>query len=94
MLANKEDRHAEFICVSALFDPVSQKTLTGKGIWTGKLQFPARGISRGFGYDSIFVPEGYEKTIAELGETIKSRIGHRGKSIRALLGNNLPWTVK
>lgn len=36
----------------------------------------------GFGYDPIFVPNGYEKTFSELGETIKNRISHRGEALR------------
>ena len=38
----------------------------------------------GFGYDPIFVPEGYEKTNAQLGEAVKNTISHRGKALRAM----------
>jgi XTP/dITP diphosphohydrolase len=52
----------------------------------GEIRFPAKGTS-GFIFDPIFVPDGYDRTISELGETIKAAIGCRGKSIRVLLEN-------
>ncbi|SMC08481.1 RdgB/HAM1 family non-canonical purine NTP pyrophosphatase [Nitratiruptor tergarcus] len=58
-----------------------------KGIFTthgwmwGEVIDEARG-DRGFGYDPMFIPEGYEKTLGELDEEVKKRISHRAKALR------------
>ncbi|MDR0740304.1 MAG: non-canonical purine NTP pyrophosphatase [Puniceicoccales bacterium] len=89
MLSAKGDCRAEFVCVSAIYDPRSGRSFTGKGIMGGEILFPAKGTD-GFGFDPIFVPDGYDRTIAELGISVKTVIGHRGKSVRALLENYCP----
>jgi XTP/dITP diphosphohydrolase len=86
MLSLQTDRHAAFVCTSVIYNPKDGKIFTGEGTMNGEIQFPSKG-NHGFGFDSIFVPDGYDKTIAELGETVKATIGHRGKSIRTLLEN-------
>ena len=55
------------------------KSHSFEGRVDGTILFEKRG-SGGFGYDPIFIPEGYEKTFAELGDTIKNKISHRAKA--------------
>jgi XTP/dITP diphosphohydrolase len=86
MLSARGDRRAEFICVSVIYDPQGGRIFTGEGTMGGEIRFPAKGTG-GFGFDPIFVPDGYDRTIAELGISVKATIGHRGKSVRALLEN-------
>ena len=53
------------------------------GIMEGSIA-PARAGKGGFGYDPVFIPEGYDKTNAQLGENVKNAISHRGKALRAM----------
>lgn len=54
-----------------------------EGICKGEIIEEKRG-GAGFGYDPIFVPEGYEQTFAELGNDVKNRISHRAKAVELL----------
>jgi XTP/dITP diphosphohydrolase len=54
-----------------------------EGIVTGRLIREPRGPN-GFGYDPIFVPDGYEVTTAEMDPADKDKISHRGRALRAL----------
>jgi XTP/dITP diphosphohydrolase len=54
-----------------------------EGVCEGTLVTRPRG-TRGFGYDPIFVPAGWEATMAELSDEEKDRVSHRGRALRAL----------
>jgi non-canonical purine NTP pyrophosphatase (RdgB/HAM1 family) len=56
----------------------------GEGVSRGQLVLPPRG-GDGFGWDPVFVPEGSDRTFAELGPREKDRTGHRGRAWRSLL---------
>ena len=58
-------------------------TLHAEGTCEGTLVAKRRG-NGGFGYDPIFVPEGWDETMAELTDEQKDRISHRGRAFRAL----------
>lgn len=82
-LDRKEDKSAFFICVmAAKFPDGSERIFEGR--INGKITWPIRGAS-GFGYDPIFVPGGYEKTFAEMGEEEKNRISHRSIALSKLI---------
>ncbi len=73
---------AEFVCAAALVTPSGTEVAT-EGRMSGRLVRVPRGPF-GFGYDPIFVPEGYEATSAELTPEVKDAISHRGRALRAL----------
>lgn len=74
-----EDRQALFECSIALASPAGLKKCV-KGTCEGSLLTKDRGGS-GFGYDSLFIKHGYNKTFAELSESVKNRISHRRKAL-------------
>lgn len=77
-----EDRlGAAFRCAVALVGPGGETVVDGA--MAGHLVRAARGEG-GFGYDPIFVPDGYERTSAELDPAEKDAISHRGRALRAL----------
>lgn len=75
-------RTARYRCVAALAFPGGE-VLHTEGVCEGTLEARRRG-ERGFGYDPIFVPEGWDETMAELTAEQKDRISHRGRAFRAL----------
>ena len=76
----KENRKARFRTVIALLLNGDQHFF--EGIIIGKIIREKRGTA-GFGYDPIFVPDGYDKTFAELGDDEKNKISHRARAIQA-----------
>ena len=72
------DYSAYFICALAICWP-DGKNKVFEGRIDGTLTFPPRG-KLGFGYDPIFIPEGHDKTFAEMDPTYKHKISHRSKA--------------
>jgi XTP/dITP diphosphohydrolase len=90
---------ARFCCVIALSPTLSEKTESASpvcyadelemqtqlfnGACEGRIIFEARGPN-GFGYDPLFVPNGFDQTFAELGDDVKNRFSHRAKALEKL----------
>ena len=81
-LTGKSDRGAQFRTVIALL--IGEETQLFEGIVRGSIIEERRGEA-GFGYDPIFVPDGYEQTFAQLGNEVKNRISHRAKAVEQLV---------
>lgn len=77
-LKGKENRKARFRTIVALVD--GDEELTFEGICNGMIIEEQKG-TEGFGYDPIFMPEGYGQTFAELDSSTKNLISHRGKAV-------------
>lgn len=81
-LEDKSDRSAQFRTVIALI--INGERYQFDGIVKGHIAKEKRGTN-GFGYDPIFVPEGYDKAFAELGNEVKNQISHRARATQKLI---------
>lgn len=89
-----EKRAARFHCVMALVEtnpqsairnlqPGSREAELFDGVCEGRIALEPRGQG-GFGYDPLFVPDGFEQTFAELGDAVKNKLSHRAKALEKL----------
>lgn len=75
------DRTARFLCTLVLARDGEEKGVF-RGTVEGRIARTPSG-GGGFGYDPLFIPEGYETSLADLGAEVKSRLSHRSKAVRA-----------
>lgn len=86
-LDGQADRAARFVCVIALASPTGLIG-TAEGEVRGRIIHEPRG-DHGFGYDPVFVPEGFDQTFAELPGEVKNRFSHRGNALQQAVANGL-----
>lgn len=79
-----EKRTAHFKTVIAMVEDGKEPVVV-EGVLNGHIADEKRGTA-GFGYDPTFIPEGYDKTFAELGTDVKNKISHRSRALKALVG--------
>ncbi len=77
------NRNASFLCQMVVFDSDGQEHLFDGEI-KGTIAKAEAGKT-GFGYDSVFIPEGETKTLAELGLAFKNKVSHRARAVEKLL---------
>lgn len=77
------DRRARFTTVACFFEPKTVKTLFFTGQLAGEIAQKPAGEA-GFGYDPIFIPQGFNQTLAELGIKVKNKISHRYQAFTQL----------
>lgn len=78
-LAGVKNRAARFRCVAALSDPAG-RVETVAGACPGRIIEELRG-AQGFGYDPLFIPDGHDRTFAEMGNEEKNKLSHRGRAM-------------
>ena len=81
-LINNKNRKARFKTIIALI--LNGKLYQFKGIVNGLISYSSKG-NKGFGYDPVFVPEGYSKSFAELSLYEKNKISHRSIAVKKLI---------
>ena len=80
-MSNVKDRTARFRTVISLIINGVEHQFEGRV--EGRIATEKHG-EEGFGYDPIFIPEGYDKSFAELGEEVKNQISHRARAVKKL----------
>ncbi|MDJ0646262.1 MAG: non-canonical purine NTP diphosphatase [Flavobacteriaceae bacterium] len=88
-LKDKTDRSAQFKTVIAL--NLNGKQYLFEGVCKGEILYEKRG-SAGFGYDPIFVPDGFKESFAEMSMEEKGKISHRGRAVAQLVA--FLWSLK
>ena len=87
-LEGKSDRGAQFRTVITLIrvtgDRLQDATLQVEGVVRGRIAEEEYG-NGGFGYDPVFIPEGYDKTFGELPAEVKNNISHRARALQSLV---------
>jgi XTP/dITP diphosphohydrolase len=81
-LAQHQNRKARFITIISLI--IEDEEHLFEGICKGTIISEKRG-KQGFGYDPVFIPEGYHQTFAEMNQEQKAVLSHRGKAVRKLV---------
>ena len=79
-----ENRKAKFVCCMTLVDKDGQIIYSTRGECHGQIIKERKGTN-GFGYDPIFLPDGYDVTLAEMSEDGKNAISHRGRALVQML---------
>ncbi|MBK9205758.1 MAG: RdgB/HAM1 family non-canonical purine NTP pyrophosphatase [Candidatus Obscuribacter sp.] len=77
-------RQAAFVCALALVDKSGQTVYTTEVRWTGQIALSERGDG-GFGFDPVFIPDGYQITAAEMPALKKNAISHRSMAFNNVL---------
>jgi len=78
------NRNARFVCSIAVADAAGNILHMAEGVCRGKIAVQPRG-KLGFGYDPLFVPEGFSETFGELSGRIKSEISHRARAFEQIM---------
>ena len=84
-LQDEQNRNAKYVCVAVLYNPKTKQSQSFRGELFGNIVAAAGKGEQGFGFDPIFMPNGYSQTFAELGPEIKNSISHRAVAFRALV---------
>ena len=78
------DRSARFVCSIAIADADGNIVAVAEGVCEGAIAAAPRGDG-GFGYDPLFVPDGYNQTFGELSGSVKQKISHRSQAFRQII---------
>jgi XTP/dITP diphosphohydrolase len=79
-----ENRSARFVCAMAIAEETGEIKFLATGSCEGKIALNPRG-TKGFGYDPIFIPDGFDLTFGELSGEVKQKISHRARAMEKII---------
>jgi XTP/dITP diphosphohydrolase len=79
-----ENRRVRFVCAMAVADATGEIKFVAEGVCNGTITKAPRGAN-GFGYDPVFVPEGFSETFGELSDDVKREISHRARASKKII---------
>ncbi len=82
--AEKQNRTARFVSHIAFASPDGNVLFEAEGVCEGSIAFEPKG-SNGFGYDPVFIPDGFDKTFGELSDEVKQNVSHRARAIAKII---------
>lgn len=82
--SGSESREARFVCAMAVADKTGEIIMVAEGYCPGRITEKPAGEG-GFGYDPVFVPDGFELTFGELSSEIKDKISHRARAFEKII---------
>ncbi len=80
----QSERSARFVCAMAICDASGELKYAAEAVCTGTIAVTPTGTN-GFGYDPIFIPDGFEQTFGELSTEIKQKISHRARAVEKII---------
>jgi XTP/dITP diphosphohydrolase len=83
-LGKTNNRRARFVCAMAVADENGEIKFVSEGICDGQIALKPRG-AKGFGYDPIFIPDGFSETFGELSNEVKRKISHRARAMEKII---------
>lgn len=83
-MSNSSNRRAKFVCAMTLVDKDGNIIRQEIGECHGQIALNQAGVN-GFGYDPVFIPDGYDITIAQMSEEEKNTISHRSRALRKMI---------
>jgi XTP/dITP diphosphohydrolase len=83
-LGENVERRARFVCVMAIADQTGDIKFISEGICDGRIALNLIG-TKGFGYDPVFIPDGFDETFGELSGVVKQKISHRARAMKKII---------
>ena len=82
--AEKRSRTASFVSHIVFASPDGDVLFEAEGVCKGSIAFEPKG-SNGFGYDPVFIPDGFDQTFGELSDDVKQKVSHRAHAIAKIM---------